>query len=56
VAAAEAAMLARWPNQLDERRRCPQGRAQVRALMFVRRFRDDIDRRLERCRTNLPHL
>jgi molecular chaperone HscB len=48
---AKRRMLAELTDALDDarHRRC---RRQVRALMFVARFREDIDRRLEkRCST-----
>lgn len=47
VAAAEREGLARLAAQLDERADASAAAAEVRALMFVRRFRDDIARRLE---------
>jgi molecular chaperone HscB len=47
VAAAEGAMLAELQRLLDEAGDAPAAAAQVRALMFVQRFRDDIVRRLE---------
>ena len=47
VAAAEKQMLAELQRLLDEANDPAAAAAQVRALMFVRRFREDIDRRLE---------
>ena len=46
VADAERRMLAELAASLDERGDVAAAAAQVRALMFVRRFRDDIERRL----------
>ncbi len=43
----ERAMLAELATLLDERQDPPAAAAQVRALMFVARFRQDIARRLE---------
>ncbi len=45
--AREAAMLAALAADLDEGRDTPAAAAQVRALMFVARFRQDIERRLD---------
>ena len=46
AAAAEAAALAQAAQLLDERHDAPAAAAQVRALMFIQRFRADIDQRL----------
>jgi molecular chaperone HscB len=46
VAAAEAALKADLAASLDERGDAQAAAGQVRSLMFVRRFRDDLDRRL----------
>ncbi len=43
----ERAMLAELERLLDERNDTPAAAAQVRALMFVARFRQDIERRLD---------
>lgn len=47
VAAQERSMLARLTQLLDDEGDAAGAAAQVRALMFVARFRDDISRRLE---------
>lgn len=48
VAAQERAMLGELERQLDsDERDATAAAAQVRALMFVARFREDIDRRLD---------
>ena len=47
VDAAERAMLAELAARLDERNDPRAAAEQVRALMFVQRFRQDIERRLE---------
>jgi molecular chaperone HscB len=47
VAQTEAAMLAELARRLDEQHDAASAAGQVRALMFVQRFRQDIDRRLE---------
>ena len=47
VATDEAARLAELGRTLDERADTGAAAQQVRALMFVARFREDIDRRLE---------
>lgn len=47
VADQEAALIERLRATLDDERDAAAAAAQVRALMFVRRFRDDIHRRLE---------
>lgn len=47
VAAAERTLLAELQRLLDDAGDTAAAAAQVRALMFVRRFREDIDRRLE---------
>jgi molecular chaperone HscB len=47
VAAAERAMLADVARRLDEAGDAPGAAAEVRALMFVNRFRQDIARRLD---------
>jgi molecular chaperone HscB len=47
VAAAERAMLADVARRLDEAGDTPGAAAEVRALMFVNRFRQDIVRRLD---------
>lgn len=47
VAAAERTLLAELQRLLDDAGDMAAAAAQVRALMFVRRFREDIDRRLE---------
>jgi molecular chaperone HscB len=47
VAAAEAALLADVAAALDERADATAAASGVRALMFVRRFRDDVGRRLD---------
>jgi len=47
VAHDEAAMLATLTTLLDERNDTATAAAQVRALMFVARFRQDIERRLD---------
>jgi molecular chaperone HscB len=46
AAAAEDAALARARQLLDDNNDAPAAAAQVRALMFIQRFRADIDRRL----------
>ena len=46
AAAAEAVALAQAAQLLDERADAPAAAAQVRALMFIQRFRADIDQRL----------
>jgi molecular chaperone HscB len=43
----EQALLGRLQELLDERNDVVAAAAQVRALMFVARFRQDIDHRLE---------
>ncbi|ASM77718.1 CoA-transferase [Vitreoscilla filiformis] len=47
VAAFEKKLLAEVATLLDERHDAPAAAQQVRALMFVQRFRADISRRLE---------
>jgi len=47
VAQTETAMLAELARRLDEQHDAASAAGQVRALMFVQRFRQDIDRRLE---------
>lgn len=47
VAAEQATMLQRLERLLDEQGDTAAAAAQVRALMFVARFRQDIDRRLD---------
>lgn len=47
VAERERAMLAELGDTIDRRRDWTAAALQVRALMFVVRFRDDIERRLE---------
>ncbi len=47
VAAQETAMLAQLARQLDDEANPAAAAQTVRALMFVKRFRDDIGRRLE---------
>ena len=47
VAADEQALLAALGQTLDEAADAPAAAQQVRALMFVARFRDDLHRRLE---------
>jgi molecular chaperone HscB len=47
VAQDERVRLAQLATLLDEQQDTPSAAAQVRALMFVGRFRDDIARRLE---------
>ncbi len=47
VAAAEAQLLAQAGRQLDEAGDAAGAAADVRALMFVQRFRQDIERRLD---------
>jgi len=47
VSGHEQQQLAQLASLIDERGDMPAAAAQVRALMFVRRFRDDIHRRLE---------
>lgn len=47
VATAERTLLAELQRLLDDAGDVDAAAAQVRALMFVRRFREDIDRRLE---------
>lgn len=47
VSAQQAAMIERLRGTLDEQQDAAAAAAQVRALMFVKRFRDDIHRRLE---------
>ena len=47
IAKQEAGMLAALVQLLDEKQDTPAAAAQVRALMFVARFRHDIHRRLE---------
>lgn len=46
AAAAEAAALAQAAQLLDQRHDAQAAAAQVRALMFIQRFRADIDQRL----------
>jgi molecular chaperone HscB len=47
VALDEAAMLVTLTDLLDQQNDTPAAAAQVRALMFVARFRQDIERRLD---------
>lgn len=47
VAARETALLAEVGQLLDEADDAPAAAAQVRALMFIAKFRSDIDKRLE---------
>ncbi|MEK8052542.1 Fe-S protein assembly co-chaperone HscB [Ideonella sp. DXS22W] len=47
VAAQETTMLAQLTRQLDEDANATAAAQTVRSLMFVKRFRDDIGRRLE---------
>ena len=47
VAAEERHMLAVLTELLDRRQDTPSAAAQVRALMFVARFRQDMSRRLD---------
>lgn len=47
VDAAEAALYADLAANLDERGDAEAAAAEVRALMFMRRFREDLERRLE---------
>jgi molecular chaperone HscB len=47
VAAEEMALLAQVAVLLDEQKDAPGAAAQVRALMFVKRFREDIAKRLD---------
>jgi molecular chaperone HscB len=47
VAAAERRMLAELQRLLDDAGDTAAAAAEVRALMFMRRFRDDVERRLE---------
>ncbi len=47
VAVRERAMLAELQARIDQRRDWHAAARQVRALMFVMRFREDIERRLE---------
>ena len=47
IAAEEQALLAALTTLLDERHDTAAAAAQVRALMFVARFRQDIERRLD---------
>ena len=47
MAREEQTMIAALTRQLDEQGDTAAAAAQVRALMFVARFRQDIDRRLE---------
>lgn len=47
VAASEKKMLGELQRLLDDANDAAAAAAEVRALMFVRRFREDIDRRLE---------
>jgi molecular chaperone HscB len=47
VLAAERALLADLQRLLDDAADAPAAAAEVRALMFVRRFRADIERRLD---------
>lgn len=47
VDAAESALYAELAASLDERGDAERAAAQVRALMFMRRFREDLERRLE---------
>ena len=47
VAHDEGTMLAALTTLLDERKDTTAAAAQVRALMFVARFRQDIERRLD---------
>ena len=48
VAAREAALLAEVQGLLDEKDDAAAAAEQVRALMFIARFRQDIDKRLEK--------
>jgi len=47
IAAEERRLLAALSDQLDQQQDTTAAAAQVRALMFVARFRQDIDRRLD---------
>ena len=47
VSQRETALLAEVQRLLDEANDAPAASAQVRALMFIQRFRSDIDKRLE---------
>lgn len=47
IAAEEHRLLAALTDQLDQQQDTATAAAQVRALMFVARFRQDIDRRLD---------
>lgn len=47
IADAERALLASVETKLDKQGDAPAAAADVRALMFVRRFRQDVERRLE---------
>jgi len=51
IARHESELLERLQHLLDEAGEAPQAAQQVRALMFVARFRQDIDRRLEALET-----
>ena len=51
IARQESELLERLQHLLDEAGEAPQAAQQVRALMFVARFRQDIDRRLEALET-----
>jgi molecular chaperone HscB len=51
VAAHEAALLAQLKSQIDEQSDAAAAAQTVRALMFVARFRQDIDGRLEKLAT-----
>ena len=47
VAAQERALLGEVTHLLDVRQDAPAAAAQVRALMFIKRFRDDLAKRLD---------
>jgi len=51
IARQESELLERLQHLLDEAGDAAQAAQQVRALMFVARFRQDIDRRLEALET-----
>ncbi len=54
VAAAESALLARVARRLDQDNEAAAAAADVRALMFLHRFRQEVDRRLETLETTRP--
>lgn len=51
IGAQEQGLMAQLKTQIDDRPDMPAAAQSVRALMFVKRFRQDIDRRLEALET-----